>query len=228
MFSSYKHKIDINELKPQLPLDLGVLLTRYVDPFVNNGKMYYEIMSYSGMEDAVICDKDPEIINIYKVVKTNPESLIENLRESEDKFNYETWEEKRILYKSNLGKFSYIKGNNDKKLSLLRASILIFLIAANKYFKENYDNIIEPELTANPIFICPEEKIRKMSDYLSVTKIIQGDFNECLPYVNKRTFMIVNPKPPLDPRTLKAVESFNKIASYKGAEIIFNYPKTEY
>lgn len=219
MFSSYKQdKLNMEEIRERLPLELGVLLTRYVDPFVGSGKMYYEIMNNYGMEEGVICDENPEIINVYKQVKRNPDKIIQDLSELEYKFNSGSWQERTELYKTYLGKYNYMKNSTGEKFSLHKAISLIFLHETHMIFKNNYEDILTPDYSPVPAEICKAEHIYKLSKNLNSTKILSGDFKECLSYINKNSFLFVNR--PSDYINISELRSFNKIAGYKGAEIM--------
>lgn len=226
-FSDYfKNPLNIEKIKAQLPLELGVLLTRYVDPFVGNGEVFFEIMEHYGMDDAVICDTNPELINLYNQIKRNPEAIIEMLQDWEKQFNAGSWEERHSLYKAYTARYGYMKGNDSADMATKRAAIFLFLSEASKIFRNEpvSGNIISPGYQPMPAEICKTEYILKASHCLKSTKIICGDFKECLPYVNNQTFLFINPpkansNQAFSTKDIKAVECFSKIASYIGAEV---------
>lgn len=221
MFSTNNQpKLNIEKIKERLPLELGVLLTRYVDPFVGNGKMYYEIMDNYGMEDAVICHENPILINVYKQIKKNSDKIIENLRELEFKFNLGSWKERTDLYKTYSGKYNYIKNSSDPKFSELKTITYIFLYETHRIFKDNFEDILSPDYSPAPVEICKAAHLHTLSEHLARTEIISGDYKECLSYINKNSFMFINP--PVNYRNVKELESFSRIAGYKGAEILYN------
>ncbi len=240
MLSLSGHKpLNMEKLKSHLPLELGVLLTRYVDPFVGTGQMFAEVMGNYGIEDAVVCDTHPEVINLYSQLKYNPDEVIGILKDWENQFNHGTWKERHALYRSIVGIYGYIKGNSNTKLVTKRAATFLFLSETCKIFRSSSDNIIAPDYVPEPVEICRAEQLTKLSAYLKNTRIIHGDFKECLPYVNKQTFLFINPPPinnrvspdsyyyhdhlqPFTVKDMKALESFSKIASYIGAEVFMN------
>ncbi len=215
---------DMQRIRKMLPLELGVLLTRYVDPFIGSGQMYSEIMENYGIEDAVICDTNPEIINVYNRLKHNSRQLIEILWDYETRFNQGSWKERHNFYRTTLCKYNYVRSSESNTLSEKRAAMFLFLGETYKIFRNSSENIIAPDYIPEPINICRQETLKGFAKHLHNTKIICGDYKECLPYVNNKTFLFLNPPMAKNhsPKDIKAVESFCRISGYLGAEILIN------
>ncbi|MBE7056413.1 MAG: hypothetical protein E7388_03100 [Ruminococcaceae bacterium] len=239
-FGDYNKKpLNMEKTKKHLPLELGVLLTRYVDPFIGSGQMFLEVMGNYGMEDSIICDTNPELINVYNQIKHSTNTLIEELSEYQFQFNSGSWKDRHTFYRTTLGKYNYIRCNESNNLGIKRAAMFLFLGETCKIFRNSSENIIAPDYTPEPVTICHENKLKETANCLKNTKILCGDFKECLTYINNKTFLFVNP-PPVNSRLMpealvtdnhnpvftlkdmKAVESFCKISAYKGAEVFVN------
>ena len=57
----------------------------YVEPFVGGGAVLFWILQkYSNISQAVINDINPELINVYRIIKDAPQDLISVLRQYHD------------------------------------------------------------------------------------------------------------------------------------------------
>lgn len=68
----------LDDLKAQLPTQYN----RYLEPFVGGGALFFSLTP----EDAIINDLNKELINVYRVIKNEPEALIAELRKHQ-KYN---------------------------------------------------------------------------------------------------------------------------------------------
>src|SRR5512137_3016079 len=68
------------ELTRRLPDRWGT----YFEPFIGGGALLVELANLHRLDRAVIGDKNPELVNLYRVVKRNPDGLIRAL--SDEKF----------------------------------------------------------------------------------------------------------------------------------------------
>ena len=59
----------------------------YVEPFVGGGAVLFWILQkYSNISQAVINDINPDLINVYRVIKDTPQDLISVLRQYQDSY----------------------------------------------------------------------------------------------------------------------------------------------
>ena len=61
-------------------------LSRYVEPFIGGGAVYFAINQKYGFDTAYISDTNEELVLAYRVVKTNVDALIGTLRSLENLF----------------------------------------------------------------------------------------------------------------------------------------------
>lgn len=64
-----------------LPSDGEKALTKYAEPMVGGGALFFNILSKYDFEELYISDINAELINAYQVVKTDVENLIAKLNE---------------------------------------------------------------------------------------------------------------------------------------------------
>lgn len=106
------------QLRTQLIDRLPERWGTYYEPFIGGGALLVELANLHRLEGAVIGDKNPELVNLYTVVKKDPEALIaelanEKFRNDEHSFNHLRAE------------FNHLIGT--KKQAVERAALLVYL-----------------------------------------------------------------------------------------------------
>ena len=95
----------------------------YVEPFVGGGAVLFWILQkYSNISQAVINDINPDLINVYRIIKDAPQDLISVLRQYQDSYICLNGEERKSFYLTKRKIF------NDKAVSREEmAALFIFL-----------------------------------------------------------------------------------------------------
>src|SRR5262245_5479872 len=65
----------LGEILPALP----VRIATYYEPFLGGGAVFFALANEQRFERAVLGDRNPEVINAYRVVRDHPEALIVQL-----------------------------------------------------------------------------------------------------------------------------------------------------
>jgi DNA adenine methylase len=102
------------QLIDRLPDDWGT----YFEPFIGGGALLVELANLGRLDGAVIGDKNPELVNLYSVVRKKPEALIAEL--SDEKF------------RNTEASFNHLKAEfntliGTKKEAIARAALLVYL-----------------------------------------------------------------------------------------------------
>jgi len=169
----------IEQFKPLFPEKIN----RYLEPFVGGGAVLFYVLKNYKPKDVFIFDINEELINTYKTIRDNVESLIKELNKLKQLHNKENY------YK--------IRAEDPKLLSnLTRATRFIYLnkTCFNGLYRVNLSGGFNVPIGSykNPL-ICPEEDLREISKLLKNVKIISGDFEECLKYAKKNSFVYFDP-----------------------------------
>lgn len=175
-------------------------IDRYIEPFVGGGAFFFFLRSNYYIKEAILIDINKELIVGYKVVQNDVEKLISRLEKIESKFLKLSQEERKDF-------FYYVrkKYNEQKKYFnyeqydsswIERASYLIFLnkTCFNGLFRVNSKgefNVPFGKYT-NPT-ICDTLNLLEANKALKNTKIICADFEESKKYVEKNTFIYLDP-----------------------------------
>ena len=155
----------------------------YVEPFVGGGAVLFHIQP----KNAVINDYNPELINVYNVVKENIDELIADLRKHKNESEY--------FY--NIRKLDRT-GNFNKIDKVCRASRLIYLnkTCYNGLYRVNSAGEFNSPFGKhkNPN-IVNEAVLRAVSLYLNSNniQIFNSDYNDILKGLEINSFVYIDP-----------------------------------
>jgi DNA adenine methylase len=192
----------LSELELRLPLHIkrSGIIDRYVEPFIGGGAFFFLLKRDYKIRKSFLVDINRELIIVYKVVQKTPLKLIEKLKNLEELFIKQSREDRkelfyeiRYLFNQQITDFDYKKYNNDW---VERASSLIFLnrTCFNGLFRQNSKGEFNVPYGdyANPN-ICDEVNIHEVSRALKGTEIKQADFEVSGEFIEKNTFVYLDP-----------------------------------
>lgn len=165
----------------------------YIEPFVGGGAMlFYMLQRYPNIKHAVINDVNPDLTNLYSVVRYFPEALVKSLSYIENKyFALQNDEERRSFYLKR--RDWYNAKNND---CIENAALFIFLnkTCFNGLYRVNKKGLFNVPFgkCENPK-ICDSATIRKDSELLQRVKILTGDFEKTFDYAKGNTLFYFDP-----------------------------------
>jgi DNA adenine methylase len=189
----------------------------YIEPFIGGGSFFFHLSNNYNIEKAVISDFNKELVLLYKVIKLHLDDLIPlliNIRleylNSSDKEHY--YYEQRKKFNS----LNPIDLNCIGEQEVLKSAIFIFLnktgfnglyrISKKGNFSTPWGKKVNPDMVNL-------EKYKRVSKSLQNVTIIHGDFSETLKYVEKDSFIYLDPPyRPLDAKnnfTAYSKEDFN-------------------
>ncbi len=156
---------------------------RYIEPFVGGGAVFF----YLQPENAVINDSNPELINVYEVIRDHPDVLLDDLRK----------------HKNEAGYFYRIRSlDRDDSFNRLtpvqRASRIIYLnkTCYNGLYRVNRAGEFNVPFGRykNPN-IVNEPRIKAVSRYLNSNNILikNSDYTEVLLQADEKPFVYFDP-----------------------------------
>jgi len=189
------------EFDTRFPIDLAQgTRSKYVEPFVGGGAVFFYVAQLFPIQESIICDINTELILTWKVVKQDVTSLIELLQDMQKQYD-DSDDAKRVemFYtvrdELNREQKSFDYTTYGEK-TIRRASQLLFLnkTCFNGLFRLNSKGGFNVPFGKykNPT-IVNEKNLKKVSELLVHTTIIQGDFSKCLEYINEQTFVYIDP-----------------------------------
>lgn len=157
----------------------------YYEPFVGGGALLFDIEP----KNAVINDYNSELINVYRVIRDDVESLIEDLKEHKNESDYFYW----MREKDRSEEFFEMS-------SVERASRLLYLnktcfnglfrVNSNNQFNVPFGNYKNPNFINEPI-------LRGVSAYLNHenvnVRLLNGDFEDAIEDCEAGDFVYFDP-----------------------------------
>ncbi len=158
---------------------------RYFEPFVGGGSIAFMLEH----PNTTINDYNVELINVYRVIRDDPESLIEKLRTHEESHSKDYFYSVRDMDQ----KESYKEMNAVEK-----AARMIYLnrTCFNGLFRVNRQNHFNvPFGRPSTKDIVQTDKIRALSNYLNGpgVEIFDGDYSRCLDNVQPGDVIYFDP-----------------------------------
>lgn len=192
----------MDELNKRLPKHIrnSMNIDRYVEPFVGGGAMFFFLKSNYKVKQSYLFDINRELLVGFKAIQNNYSELINKLNEIEniyfkkiEKERKEFYYKMREQYNNQIHIFDY--GNYNKEW-IERASNLIFLnkTCYNGLFRQNKKGEFNVPFGRyeNPT-ICDKENIIEVNKALTNTKIFCDDFTKSEKYIEKDTFVYMDP-----------------------------------
>jgi DNA adenine methylase len=195
-----------NKIAPYLRAKGAVV---YLEPFIGSGAvLFFLLRQYPQfIKEAVICDINLDLINLYKTIRDQPHALIKELTSLEATyFGYPTEDERKNYFLTNRTEF------NELQLPPVRKSALLLFLnktCFNGLYRVNAKGGFNVPFGRykNPT-ICNPAVTLADSAALQNTKILHGDFTQTEKYLQKDTLVYLDP--PYKP--LSPTASFNTYA----------------
>ncbi len=178
----------------------------YVEPFVGSGAVLFWVLNnFPNLKHAVINDINEDLINSYKIIKSDVNNLILALKQFEDEY-YQFSEKPEKKKKYYYDKRELFNTRNCNKLT--QASLFIFLnrTCFNGLYRVNKKNQFNvPIGSYKKPLICNEENLKSVSKSLQKVEFLTGDFEKTLDHAGDDSIFYFDP--PYKP--LSETSSFN-------------------
>lgn len=171
----------LSDIKEIMPKDYNC----YYEPFIGGAALLLNLEP----QDAVINDFNPELSNLYKVIKENPKALINKLKEHKENHSEEYFYEIRKLDRS---------PDYSKMSDVDRAARMIYLnktgfnglyrVNSKGYFNVPFGKYDNPS-------ILNEDNITAVHNFLSKNNItiLNGDFEKAVQNAKRGDFVYFDP-----------------------------------
>lgn len=184
----------IDILKSNLPVGFGDTITRYAEPFVGGGALLFALLNEYTFEEVYINDNNKELINVFKVIKSDCEKLISKLEFLQEEYKNLDAEQQQEYYYSKRESFNDIELNEET--SIEKASLFIFLnktcfnglYRVNKAGKFN----VPAGKYKNPL-ICDKDNLRNISNKIKNVVICSCDYHDVENFADENTLVYFDP-----------------------------------
>ena len=171
-------------------------IAKYAEPFVGGGAVLFDILSKYDLDEVYISDINLELINTYRVVRDNVDSLIKLLYTMQNDFIPLDTNTRKFYYIKKRERFNYLKVNENKSNNIEKASLMIFLnkTCFNGLFRVNKKGLFNVPMGSykNPL-ICDEINLRAVSEKLQKVTIVCGDYRKATDFIDEKTFVYFDP-----------------------------------
>ena len=184
----------------------------YYEPFIGGGAVLFGLQP----ERALINDINESLINTYRIIATNPQTLIECVKELDSKIGEDGkkyYYDLRERYNDKLMK---------KEFDVELASLFIFINkhCFNGLYRVNGKGLFNVPYNNSKRESIDEESIMAVSDYLKNVTILSGDFEVACQGAGNGDFVFLDsPYAPLNPTSFESytkegfdVESHKRLA----------------
>lgn len=175
-------------------------ITKYIEPFVGGGAVFFYLNQRFPFEECYICDANNELILSYRVVKQSVNKLISELWELKSEYISKNDKKKEAFYYEIRDEFnrklpeSKFKLDHSERIERVAQIIFLNRTCYNGLFRVNSKGEFNVPFGRykNPE-ILNEDNLRDVSKLLKTTKIILGDFIQCRKFVDDHTFVYFDP-----------------------------------
>ncbi|NOX62074.1 MAG: DNA adenine methylase [Chloroflexi bacterium] len=175
-------------------------LTKYVEPFLGGGAVFFDVAQTFPIREALLCDVNVEVVLIYTVVQRRVDALIEHLEHYARRYARLNEEQRKAYYYQVRAALNRQRKQIDyRRLSdawIERAAMLLFLnrTCYNGLFRLNRRGDFNTPFGryGNPR-ILDAENLQRASRVLQVAEIRQGDFECSLDAIDVHTFAYFDP-----------------------------------
>ena len=186
----------------------------YVEPFVGAGAFFIYLASNYEFDRIIINDLNYKLINVYKVIKSNCEELIDKLSKMREEYLQYDEEQQKEMYLKVRDEFN----NWESVDKVKQAANFIFInkTCFNGLYRENQKGgyNVPWGQQKNPS-MYDEEQIRSMSKLLNKKEngrekivILNGDYRKVQDYIDDKALVYIDP--PYRPVTKGGFNSYNK------------------
>lgn len=172
------------ELRKNIPSSFDKETNTYYEPFIGGGALLFDILPHHG----VINDSNEELINLYKVVKNDVDSLIREI----SSYPYD----KDFYY--SIRELDRREGFPDFLSDIKRAARTLYLnkTCFNGLYRVNKKGQFNTPFGkySNPT-ICKEDDLKDVSSYFNDNdiSIMSGDFAQCAKDAQEGDFVYLDP-----------------------------------
>ena len=198
------------------PLRAGTI-RRYVEPFLGGGAVFFHVAQRFRIDDARLCDINPELVRAYTVVRDHVELLIDELSRLENSYLALDQKARQAFYYEMRGAYNAgrVRPGRGPRDWTPRAVQLLFLnkTGFNGLYRVNRSGGYNVPFGryAGPC-ICDPRNLRAASSLLRNAELICTDFTAALDFARDDTFIYYDPPyRPLNPTsnfTAYAADSF--------------------
>ena len=173
----------LSELTRRLPDRWGT----YFEPFIGGGALLVELANLDRLDRAVIGDKNPELVNLYRVVKQDPEGLSRALSDEKFRNDEDSFRQLKTEFNALIG---------TKKHPVERAALLVYLNkhSYNGLWRVNRKGHFNVPFGKHARLSLPShQSVLKFSRMLEGITLMHADFGQIVRTAKRGDFVYFDP-----------------------------------
>lgn len=184
----------VDEIEKLLPTAEEMVLTKYAEPMVGGGALFFSILSKYDFEELYISDINAELINAYQAVKNDIENLIAKLNEMQMLFLPMDENGRKYFYYTVRERFNSTTLTEDTATEKAAQFIFLNKTCFNGLYRVNRKGQFNVPMGAykNPT-ICDDENLRNIHEALQNVTIVCGDYSLSKSFIDRDTFVYLDP-----------------------------------
>ena len=184
----------VEQIEKMLPTDGENVLTKYAEPMVGGGALFFSILSKYDFEELYISDINAELINAYQAVKNDVGNLIAKLNEMQMLFLPMDENGRKYFYYTVRERFNSTTLTEETATEKAAQFIFLNKTCFNGLYRVNRKGQFNVPMGAykNPT-ICDDENLRNIHEALQNVTIVCGDYTLSKSFIDKDTFVYLDP-----------------------------------
>lgn len=181
----------LNEIRKKYPAKIE----RYCESFVGGGAVLLDILANFQPREVLINDINSELINLYIQIRDNVEILINNLSEIQELYWKMDENSRKLFYLKKRERFnSGIQKGDISEYEMAYLFLFLNKTCFNGLYRVNKKGLFNvPVGSYKKPLICDPDNLRLISNLLHNVKIICGDYSETADFIDKNTFVYIDP-----------------------------------
>jgi len=188
----------IQELQMRFPEGIGQRITKYAEPFIGGGALFFHLLQNSVLKEYLISDANPELYIAYKTIQESVEDVIDRLSKLEEQYIKSNSEKRadlfyktRTSFNKGVKKIDLAKPNNAKRTAqiiFLNRTCFngLFRVNSKGEFNVPHGRYVKP--TINNF-----NNLRAVSGVLKKVEIRCGDYSSCTDWIDEKTLVYFDP-----------------------------------
>ena len=184
----------VEQIEKMLPSDGEKVLTKYAEPMIGGGALFFSVLSKCDFEELYISDINAELVNAYQVIKKDVDNLIIKLNEMQISFLSMDDNGRKYYYYAVRDKFNNTVLSDDTATEKAAEFIFLNKTCFNGLYRVNRKGQFNVPMGAykNPS-ICDDENLRNIHEALQNVTIVCGDYSLSKSFIDKNTFVYFDP-----------------------------------
>lgn len=184
----------VEQIEKLLPTGGENRLTKYAEPMVGGGALFFSVLSKYNFEELYISDINNELINAYQTVKNDVDNLIAKLNEMQMLFLPMDENGRKYFYYTVRERFNSTALIEETATEKAAQFIFLNKTCFNGLYRVNRKGQFNVPMGAykNPT-ICDDENLRNIHEALKNVTIVCGDYSLSKSFIDKDTFVYIDP-----------------------------------